>query len=127
VADVIGIAFGELGLHQLEASTLLHNTPSQRVLARNGFRPFAVAEAYLNIAGKWQDHVMFRLLNQQLFTASSLIAGRAGVGAARPAILKPGRRIRSHGRSAHASASGARSRGGRGVGPPGRYCGPPGS
>jgi ribosomal-protein-alanine N-acetyltransferase len=65
VADVIEAGFGRLGLHRLEASTLLHNTPSQRVLARNGFRPFAVAEAYLNIAGRWQDHILFQLLNQE--------------------------------------------------------------
>lgn len=65
VADVVKIAFGQLGLHRLEASTLLHNTPSQRVLAHNGFRPFGVAEAYLKIAGKWQDHVLFQLLNQE--------------------------------------------------------------
>ncbi|HEY1822076.1 MAG TPA: GNAT family protein [Trebonia sp.] len=63
VAEVIGIAFKQLGLHRLEAGTLLHNTPSQRVLARNGFRPFAVAEAYLRIAGKWQDHILFQLLS----------------------------------------------------------------
>lgn len=63
VADVIRIAFTELGLHRLEASTLLHNTPSQRVLARNGFRPYTVAESYLKIAGEWQDHVLFYLLN----------------------------------------------------------------
>ncbi len=65
VAEVITMAFGELGLHRLDASTLLHNTPSQRVLARNGFRPFAVAEKYLKIAGTWQDHVLFQLLNQE--------------------------------------------------------------
>jgi ribosomal-protein-alanine N-acetyltransferase len=65
VADVIEIGFGELGLHRLDAATLLHNTPSQRVLARNGFRPFAVAERYLKIAGKWQDHLLFQLLNQE--------------------------------------------------------------
>jgi ribosomal-protein-alanine N-acetyltransferase len=64
VAEVIRIGFGEYRLHRLEAGTLLHNAPSQRVLARNGFRPFAVAEAYLNIAGKWQDHILFQLLNE---------------------------------------------------------------
>jgi ribosomal-protein-alanine N-acetyltransferase len=64
VAEVVSIAFVELGLHRLEAGTLLHNTPSQRVLARNGFRPFAVAEAYIKIAGKWQDHILFQLLNK---------------------------------------------------------------
>jgi [ribosomal protein S5]-alanine N-acetyltransferase len=64
VADVVDIAFGGLGLHRLEAGTLLHNTPSQRVLARNGFRPFAVAEAYIKIDGRWQDHILFHLLNR---------------------------------------------------------------
>ena len=64
VADAIKIGFGEYGLHRLEAATLLHNTPSQRVLARNGFRPFAVAGEYLKIAGQWQDHILFQLLNK---------------------------------------------------------------
>jgi [ribosomal protein S5]-alanine N-acetyltransferase len=65
VADAIKAGFEKLALHRIDAATLLHNTPSQRVLAHNGFQPFAVAEAYLNIAGKWQDHILFQLLNQQ--------------------------------------------------------------
>jgi ribosomal-protein-alanine N-acetyltransferase len=65
VADVIGKGFGDYRLHRLEAATLLHNTPSQRVLARNGFRPFAVSEAYLKIDGRWQDHILFQLLNKE--------------------------------------------------------------
>ena len=63
VADAVGMAFGEYRLHRLEAATLLHNTPSQRVLARNGFRPFAVSENYLKIDGRWQDHILFQLLS----------------------------------------------------------------
>ena len=65
VADVIAMGFGQYRLHRLEAATLLHNTPSQRVLARNGFRPFAVSEAYLKIDGRWQDHILFQLLNKE--------------------------------------------------------------
>jgi [ribosomal protein S5]-alanine N-acetyltransferase len=64
VADVIAIAFERLGLHRLQAETLLHNVASQRVLARNGFKPFAIAPAYLSIAGQWQDHILFYLLNE---------------------------------------------------------------
>ena len=64
VGEVVGLAFRGLGLHRLQAETLLHNTPSQRVLIRNGFRPFAVAPSYLKIAGEWQDHVLFHLLNE---------------------------------------------------------------
>jgi [ribosomal protein S5]-alanine N-acetyltransferase len=63
VADAIAIAFTDLGLHRLEAGTLLHNTASQRVLTRNGFRPFAIAPSYLKIAGTWQDHILFHLFN----------------------------------------------------------------
>ena len=65
VADAIGIGFGRLGLHRLEAGTLLHNAGSQRVLTRNGFRPFAVAADYLKIDGRWQDHILFQLFNPQ--------------------------------------------------------------
>jgi ribosomal-protein-alanine N-acetyltransferase len=63
VAETIAIAFRELGLHRLQAETLLHNAGSQRVLKRNGFRPFAVAPSYVKIAGEWQDHILFHLLN----------------------------------------------------------------
>ena len=63
VADVITIAFKELGLHRLQAETLLHNTPSQRVLTSNGYRPFGIAPSYLKIAGEWQDHILFHLFN----------------------------------------------------------------
>lgn len=63
VADAVSLAFGVMGLHRLEAATLLHNIGSQRVLRRNGFAPYGVTPAFLKIAGQWQDHVMFHLLN----------------------------------------------------------------
>ena len=49
-----------LGLHRLEAGTMLHNTASQAVLRRSGFRHFGTAERYLFIAGAWQDHHLFQ-------------------------------------------------------------------
>lgn len=63
LADVVDIAFKELRLHRLQADTRLENTASQRVLTRNGFHPFAVAPSYLKIAGRWQDMIMFHLIN----------------------------------------------------------------
>ena len=63
VRDMIRVAFDELGLHRIQAGTLLHNIGSQRVLERNGFVRFGVAPAYLNIAGKWQDHALYQLLS----------------------------------------------------------------
>jgi [ribosomal protein S5]-alanine N-acetyltransferase len=64
VAQIVRIAFEELGLHRLEAGTLLHNTASQRVLERNGFTRFGMAPKYLSIAGRWQDHVLFQRINE---------------------------------------------------------------
>ncbi len=63
VRTMLGTAFGELGLHRVEAGTLVHNTGSQRVLERNGFVRFGLAPQYLRIAGRWQDHVLFQLLD----------------------------------------------------------------
>jgi ribosomal-protein-alanine N-acetyltransferase len=63
VADAVTLAFGEMKLHRLQAETLLNNLGSQQALLRNGFRPYGVAPSYLNIAGRWQDFVLFHLLN----------------------------------------------------------------
>jgi [ribosomal protein S5]-alanine N-acetyltransferase len=63
VADMKRVAFVELGLHRIEAGTLLDNVASQRVLERNGFLRFGVAPGYLNIAGAWQDHALYQALN----------------------------------------------------------------
>lgn len=63
LAEVVEIVFTDLGLHRLQADTRLENTASQRVLARNGFHPFAIAPSYLKIAGRWRDIIMFHLIN----------------------------------------------------------------
>lgn len=51
VGELARLAFGELGLHRLEAGTMPHNHRSQRVLLRNGFVRFGYAPRYLAIAG----------------------------------------------------------------------------
>jgi len=63
VAEIMRVAFADLRLHRIEAGTLLHNVASQRVLERNGFVRFGLAPAYLRIAGSWQDHAMYQVLN----------------------------------------------------------------
>jgi [ribosomal protein S5]-alanine N-acetyltransferase len=62
VGEMARVAFGPFGLHRVQAATLLHNVASQRVLERNGFTRIGMAPAYLNIAGRWQDHLLFQLL-----------------------------------------------------------------
>ena len=63
VRAMLRVAFDELGLHRVEAGTLVHNVGSQRVLERNGFVRYGLAPQYVRIAGRWQDHVLFQVLN----------------------------------------------------------------
>ena len=51
-----------LGLHRVEAGTLLHNVASQRVLLGAGFEHVGTARGYLFIAGRWQDHHLYQRL-----------------------------------------------------------------
>jgi ribosomal-protein-alanine N-acetyltransferase len=62
LSELVRHAFEELGLHRLQAGTLVDNERSQRVLARAGFVRFGMAPKYLKIAGRWQDHLLFQLL-----------------------------------------------------------------
>jgi [ribosomal protein S5]-alanine N-acetyltransferase len=66
VREASSVAFAELGLHRIQAETLPHNFASQRVLARNGFGRIGLAPRYLKIAGRWQDCILFQLLNDAL-------------------------------------------------------------
>lgn len=49
----------DIGLHRLEASTLVDNIKSQRVLKHCGFKELGLNEKYLFINGKWQNHITF--------------------------------------------------------------------
>jgi ribosomal-protein-alanine N-acetyltransferase len=65
VREVVAAAFRDLGLHRIQAGTLTCNIRSQRVLERNGFTRIGLAPAYLKIAGRWQDHILFQLVAEQ--------------------------------------------------------------
>ncbi len=55
-----------LGLHRVEAGTLVHNSASQRVLERTGFAYYGTAERFLFIDGRWQDHRLYqRILHDE--------------------------------------------------------------
>lgn len=54
----LAFAFGELALHRVMANHLPQNERSARLLQRLGFEREGYAKAYLQIAGRWQDHVL---------------------------------------------------------------------
>jgi ribosomal-protein-alanine N-acetyltransferase len=56
-------AFGPLNLHRIFANYLPSNERSARVLARLGFEQIGFCREYLQIAGRWQDHVLTSLLS----------------------------------------------------------------
>ena len=62
VGEATEIAFEVLRLHRVQAETLTHNLRSQRVLHRLGFVQYGRAEAYMHIAGEWQDHLLYQLV-----------------------------------------------------------------
>ncbi|MFM2043759.1 MAG: putative ribosomal-protein-alanine acetyltransferase [Pseudomonadota bacterium] len=63
---VLGFAFGQLGLHRVEAACLPTNIPSQGVLLKAGFVREGYARAYLRIDGKWADHILFAMLKDDI-------------------------------------------------------------
>lgn len=52
----------DIGLHRVEAGTLVDNEASKTVLRRCGFEPIGHAPAYIFIDGAWRDHDLFQLL-----------------------------------------------------------------
>ncbi|MFE9726431.1 GNAT family N-acetyltransferase [Streptomyces sp. NPDC005794] len=60
VIRVCEAARDDLGLHRIEAGTVLDNVASQRVLAKSGFELCGTAPRYLHINGAWQDHRLFQ-------------------------------------------------------------------
>lgn len=65
VGLVVPFCFESLGLHRIHAAFLPDNIASRRVLEKNGFREEGFAEHYLQIDGKWADHVLFGLTRER--------------------------------------------------------------
>ncbi|MCC0006333.1 MAG: GNAT family N-acetyltransferase [Methylobacteriaceae bacterium] len=55
-------SFASLRLHRVEAACLPTNVASIRVLESAGFKREGLARSYLRINGRWQDHLLFAVL-----------------------------------------------------------------
>jgi len=62
-ARALQFAFYELRLHRVEAACLPHNLRSLYVLQRLCFQKEGLARAYLEINGRWEDHVLLAILD----------------------------------------------------------------
>ncbi|MDR0808359.1 MAG: GNAT family N-acetyltransferase [Gemmobacter sp.] len=52
-------AFATLDLSRIEAACLPENVASRGVLEKTGFKYEGVAQSYLQIAGRWRNHVLY--------------------------------------------------------------------
>lgn len=66
LARTVQIAFSEMSLHRVEANILPRNQRSIDVVERCGFQPEGVCRRYLRIAGRWEDHVRYAVINDAL-------------------------------------------------------------
>lgn len=64
VGVVVPFIFDSLDLHRIHAAFLPTNTPSRRVLEKNGFVEEGFARNYLQINGRWEDHVLMGLTRE---------------------------------------------------------------
>jgi ribosomal-protein-alanine N-acetyltransferase len=58
-------AFEDLGLHRLQISIIPRNRPSRRVAQKLWLRGEGIALRYLEIDGKWEDHVRYAITSEE--------------------------------------------------------------
>jgi [ribosomal protein S5]-alanine N-acetyltransferase len=61
--SAISYLFNTYHLHRIMANYIPGNRRSEKLLLRLGFEKEGLAKSYLNIAGKWQDHVLTAKIN----------------------------------------------------------------
>ncbi len=59
IAAVVHYAFTALDLSRIEAGCLPENTPSRALLESCGYKYEGVAQSYLQINGRWRNHVLY--------------------------------------------------------------------
>ena len=59
IQSLVHYAFHTLDLSRIEAGCLPENTPSRRLLESCGYKYEGVAQSYLQIAGRWRNHVLY--------------------------------------------------------------------
>ncbi|SEN08905.1 GNAT family N-acetyltransferase [Palleronia pelagia] len=59
IVALVHHAFHKMDLSRVEAACLPENVASRGVLERSGFKYEGVAQSYLQIAGRWRNHVLY--------------------------------------------------------------------
>ncbi|WP_420859838.1 GNAT family N-acetyltransferase [Marivivens marinus] len=75
ITALVHYAFTTLDLSRIEAGCLPENTPSRSLLESCGYKYEGVAQSYLQINGRWRNHVLYANLRHDR-------RGKTGVGLA---------------------------------------------
>lgn len=59
VQAIVHYAFTTLDISRIESGCLPENTPSRRLLEQCGYKYEGVAQSYLQINGRWRNHVLY--------------------------------------------------------------------
>jgi len=62
---VFGFAFEDLRLHRVQVAIIPRNKASRRVVEKLGLREEGIARGYLEIDGKWEDHMRFAITSEE--------------------------------------------------------------
>lgn len=73
IQSIVHHAYTTLDLSRIEAACLPENVASRGVLEKCGFKYEGVAQSYLQISGRWRNHVLYAALRLDR-------RGRTGVG-----------------------------------------------
>lgn len=79
VLTLLSFAFSAVRLHRIEAASMPANTASLRVLEKCGFRREGLAQGFLKINGRWEDHILFARLADETPAGPSLNGHNKGV------------------------------------------------
>ena len=78
---VLRFAFEELSLHRIEVAIVPRNRASRRVVEKLELREEGVALRYLEIDGRWEDHVRYAMTAEEwTVRQGELVAGWTSPG-----------------------------------------------
>lgn len=66
IKRTVEIMFEDFGLHRIEANVVPRNARSLRVMEKLGFEQEGFSRRYLEINGKWEDHIHFAVYNDRM-------------------------------------------------------------
>ena len=66
ISEVVQIMFDDFGLHRIEVNVVPRNERSLKVMKKLNFEQEGFSKRYLEINGKWEDHVHFAIYGDAL-------------------------------------------------------------